>query len=335
MDGMWILMRFVWMKLLWRMLTRLLRRLGWAALLVPVAAMGMAVFGMSLWTVAAVVLAVIVAVRRPAIAAALVPVTMVCLGISGLVVAATTPGVSGYWASPSFSYTVLQVNGPMTRWFGGLPTGARLGQALAAAGQASVTARKPAGRRTAVRKTVTRKGTTRETAVPQVAADGRAGPAHGVTLVQPPPIPAPPVPLPTFAKVANWTIKGGPGPLMKLGPRRAYTPHPGWWRGRLLVPVALILLTLGLWLVPRTLAALRARLATQDSDLRTWMRDNRWGLLLVPVTVVGLSVFGVRPWTIAAIIAALILVVKWPKVAADLVPLALAAFAVRGFALAA
>jgi signal transduction histidine kinase len=288
----------------------------------------------SLWTIAAVVLAVIVAVRRPAIAAALVPVAMVCLGISGLVVAAATPGMSGYWASHSLSYTVLQVNAPVTRWIAGLPAGARFGQARAAAGQGNAIARRPAGRKIAVRKTVTLRGTTREIAVPLVAADGMAGSAYEVTQVQPPPVPAPPVPPPSFAKVANGTIWGGPGPL-KPGPRRAHTADPGWWRGRLLVPVALILLTLGLWLVPRTLAALRVRLAAQDSDLRTWMRENRWGLLLVPVTVVGPSVFGVRPWTIAAVVAALILVVKWPQVAADLVPLALVAFAVRGFALAA
>ena len=162
-----------------------------------------------------------------------------------------------------------------------------------------------------------------------MAVGSLAGSAYEV--MQPPPVP----PAPPFANVTNWTVRGGPGPLIKLGPRGPFTPNPGWWRGRLLVPVALILLTLGLWLVPRTLAALRARLATQDSDLRTWMRENRWGLVLVPVTVVGLSVFGVRPWTIAAVVAALIVVVKWPQVAADLVPLALAAFAVRGFALAA
>jgi signal transduction histidine kinase/uncharacterized membrane protein YvlD (DUF360 family) len=329
MDGMWLVM-----KLLWRMLTRLLRHVGWGALLVPVAAIGMAVFGLSLWTIAAVVLAVIVAVRRPAVAAALVPVAMVCLGLSGLVVAAAAPGLSGIWAGPNFSYTVLQVNAPVTRWLSGLPAGARLGQAQAAAGQGNVTVhgaarRKPVARKIVVRKTVPRSGATGKVAAPQVAVGSLAGSAYGVT--QPPPIP----PAPPFANVDHWTVRPGPGPLIKLGPRRPFTPNPGWWRGRLLVPVALILLTLGLWLVPRTLAALRARLATQDSDLRTWMRENRWGLLLVPVTVVGLSVFGVRPWTIAAVVAALIVVVKWPQVAADLVPLALAAFAIRGFALAA
>jgi signal transduction histidine kinase len=38
--------------------------------------------------------------------------------------------------------------------------------------------------------------------------------------------------------------------------------------------------------------------------------------------------------TVAAVVAALIVVIKWPKVAADIVPLALALFAIRGFALA-
>jgi signal transduction histidine kinase len=325
---MWILMKFVWMKLWWRMLTRLLRSLGWGAWLVPVAAMGMAVFGVSLWTVAAVVLAVTVAVRRPAMAAVLVPVTMVCLGVSGLLVAAATPGVPVYWASRSFSYTVLPVNGSLTRWFSGLPAGARLGQVPAVGGPASVTVRKPAGGGIAVRTTVGKM------AMPRVAVGGMAGPGYAGMKLQPLPKPAPPAPPASFVK-ANWIIRGGTVPPVKRGPRRAHTHNPGWWRGRLLVPVALILLTLGLCLAPRTLVALRARLATQDSDLRTWMRENRWGLLLVPVTVVGLSVFGVRPWTIAAVITALILVVKWPKVAADLVPLALAALAVRGFVLAA
>src|SRR6266536_2558343 len=148
-----------------------------------------------------------------------------------------------------------------------------------------------------------RSGATGKVAAPQVAVGSLAGSAYEV--MQPPPVP----PAPPFANVTNWTVRGGPGPLIKLGPRGPFTPNPGWWRGRLLVPVALILLTLGLWLVPRTLAALRAWLATQDSAL--------------------------RPWTIAAVVAALSVVVKWPQVAADLVPLALAAFAVRGFALAA
>ena len=326
MDGMWLVMR-----LLWGVLARLLRHTGWGAVLVPVAAIGMAVFGLSLWTIAAVVLAVIVAFGWPAVADALVPVAMVCLGLSGLVVAAATPGLSGIWASPKFSYSVVQVNAPVALRLSGLPARARLRQAAAAAGQGNVVARRIPGKAVAKRSMVVRKGTMRKTAGPQVAAGSMAGQAYGVAQVPPPPLPPPPA----FAKGGNWTGKAVFGPLMKPGPRYRLIPNPGWWRGKLLVPVALILLTLGLWLVPRTLAALRARLAAQDSDLRTWLRENRWGVLLVPVTVVGLTVFGVRPWTVAAVVAALIVVVRWPRVAADLVPLALAAFAVRGFALAA
>ena len=43
------------LRLFWKTLTRLLRRFGWGGLLVPVAAMGMALYGVTLWTVAAVV----------------------------------------------------------------------------------------------------------------------------------------------------------------------------------------------------------------------------------------------------------------------------------------
>ena len=323
MDGMWLVMR-----LLWGVLARLLRHAGWGAVLVPVAAIGMAVFGLSLWTIAAVVLAVIVAFGWPAVAGALVPVAMVCLGLSGLVVAAATPGLSGIWASPKFSYGAVQVNAPVALRLSGPPAPARLRQAAAAAGQGprNVVARRIPRKAVVKRGIVVRKGTIGKTAGPQVAAGNMAGQAYGLAQVPLPPAPPPPA----FAKAGNWTGKAVFGPLMKPGMRYRLIPNPGWWRGKLLVPVALILLTLGLWLVPRTLADLRARLAAQDSDLRTWMRENRWGVLLVPVTVVGLTVFGVRPWTVAAVVAALIVVVRWPRVAADLVPLALAAFAVRG-----
>ena len=329
MDGMWLVMR-----LLWGVLARLLRHTGWGAVLVPVAAIGMAVFGLSLWTIAVVVLAVIVALGWPAVAGALVPVAMVCLGLSGLVVAAATPGLSGIWAGPKFSYSVVQVNAPVALRLSGPPAQAQLRQAAAAAGRGNAVARRIPRTAVVKRSMVVRKGTMRKTAGPQVAAGSMAGQAYAVAPVPPPPLPPPPA----FAKGAkggNWTGKAVFGQLTKPGPRYRLIPNPGWWRGKLLVPVALILLTLGLWLVPRTLAGLRARLAAQDSDLRTWMRENRWGVLLVPVTVVGLTVFGVRPWTVAAVVAALVVVVKWPRVAADLVPLALAAFAVRGFALAA
>ena len=87
MGDMWILF-----TILWRVFTRLLRYLRRGIFLVPVAAMGMALFGLHPWTIAMVVLAVFVAFWRPVIAAALLPVTMVVAGVSGLVVAATEPG---------------------------------------------------------------------------------------------------------------------------------------------------------------------------------------------------------------------------------------------------
>jgi signal transduction histidine kinase len=109
----------------------------------------------------------------------------------------------------------------------------------------------------------------------------------------------------------------------------------GLWHGRLLVPLALLLLTLGLWLTPRTLAGLRGRGAVLAPEVRRWLVANRWGVLLVPVTLIGLTVFGLHPWTIAAVIAGIVVLARWPRAAADLVPVVLAIFAVRGFELAA
>ncbi len=105
----------------------------------------------------------------------------------------------------------------------------------------------------------------------------------------------------------------------------------GAWPFGLLVPLALLLLTLGLWLLPRSAAALRAHTAGMVSYLRHRMLENRWGILLIPVALLGLTVFGVQPWTVALVLASVVTVARWPVIAADLVPVALAAFAVRGF----
>src|SRR6266567_976647 len=60
-DGtMWTLI-----TLLWRIMTRLMRRLGMGALLVPVSAMGMALAGVHVWTVALVLIALAVVLRKP------------------------------------------------------------------------------------------------------------------------------------------------------------------------------------------------------------------------------------------------------------------------------
>ena len=86
---------------------------------------------------------------------------------------------------------------------------------------------------------------------------------------------------------------------------RLYRPGHGPWLGGLLVPLALLLLTLGLWLPPRSASqAAGPHAAGSVPYLRRRMLENRWGILLVPVTLLGLTVFGVHPWTVAAILAA-------------------------------
>jgi signal transduction histidine kinase len=95
------------------------------------------------------------------------------------------------------------------------------------------------------------------------------------------------------------------------------------------------MLTVGLWLAPRSFARLRQRAGPVAPYLRRRAQEIGWGLALVPATLIGLSVFGVRPWTVAAVIAALIVTIRWPRVAADLVPLVLGVLALRGFQLAA
>ena len=129
-------------------------------------------------------------------------------------------------------------------------------------------------------------------------------------------------------------MKGGPGGAVLW--TRGVPIHPGGaWPGDLLVPLALLLLTLGLWLLPRSAAALRAHTAGLVAYLRHRMLENRWGILLIPVALLGLTVFGVHPWTFALVLASVVTVARWPVIAADLIPVALAAFAIRGFMIAA
>src|SRR6266566_4841735 len=104
---MWMLI-----TLLWRITRRLMRRLGKGALLVPVAAMGMAVLGVTVWTVAAVALATVLAIRRPSAAAGLLPVALICAGLWGLVLAASAPGMVAWTAMRSLS---IQVQAPPSR----------------------------------------------------------------------------------------------------------------------------------------------------------------------------------------------------------------------------
>jgi len=119
----------------------------------------------------------------------------------------------------------------------------------------------------------------------------------------------------------------------RVGPPRViFLGHSLWW-GRLLILWSLLLLALGLWLSPRAVADLRALIARVAPRLDRWTREGNWGILLVPVTSFGLTIFGVRPWTIAAIAAAIVIAIRWPRLAADLVPLILVIFAAYGFML--
>jgi signal transduction histidine kinase len=265
---MWLVM-----KVLWKTFARVLRRFGWGMLLVPAAAMGMALFGTHPWTFAALVLALVVAIWRPAAAASLAPLAMVAAGITGLVAAAGMPGSPlNFFVRATAAVPALAKRGPV-RFKSPPGPGVQI-----SAGRAG--------------------GPPRPGAVRQVI-----GP-HGQLSV----------------------VKGG----FRLPPQLL-----GFWHGRLLVPLALALLTLGIWLAPRTVAGLADRAATASERLRQHMRENRWGVLLIPVAVAGLTVFGVRPWTMLMVIAAFVVVIMWPQVAADLVPAALVAFALYGFQIAA
>jgi len=331
--------------MLWRMLARLLRNLGWGILLVPVAAMSVALYGLTVWTAGAVVLAATVALWRPLVAARVLPPTMVWAGIAGLVAAARTPG------SP-VSWVINAVQVPMkVAYLPVMPRQMPL-KALILSKAAVSPAGPPPGPRgvTYILQTPGRiqiyfspkamAGAIGQAARPPGAVAQRVFVKGGSAVF--------PGPRQVLAKIhASYVgVKGGPPPgpgafrmgAVKFGGAPPWTIHgapvAGFWHGRLLVPVALLLLTLGLWLTPRSLAGLRGRAAALAPDVRRWMLENRWGVLLVPVALLGLSIFGVHPWTVAAVLAALVVLVRWPKVAADLVPITLAVFAVRGFQLA-
>jgi len=287
-SSMWILI-----TLLWRIMGRLLRRLGRGALLVPVAAMGMALAGVHIWTVALVLIALVVAFRKPLLAAALLPLSMVSAGLAGLVVAALTPGGTVGWV-------VNAVLAKPQAWF--------------------ASPAKPG--------TLVHSGKVGSPVSWVVGGDG-------------------PVPWPPWVRLevrpGKMAMLGQVLPVKPMVPPHAghviamgaATKAAGWWQGRLLVPVALLLLTLGLWLASRMLAGLGARMAALLPELHRWLAKNRWALLLVPVVAVAMAAFGAHPWTIAVIIAAIIIVIRWPVIAADLVPVVLAVLAAYGFLIAA
>jgi signal transduction histidine kinase len=315
---------------LWRVFTRLLRYLRRGIFLVPVAAIAIALFGVQPWTLATVVLALFVAFWRPVIAAALLPVAMAVAGISGLVVAATQPGTS-FW-----SVSALQMfRGRLTRVPPHRPPVTaiveraigrghqvminRFGAAPVTPGAARAAAGAWVRRGTQVHAfTRVRAGTRVTWSAPRFIRDVAipAGPGARLQVTRP--------------IAQSWQAMASHGQV-------AWHAGPGGslWPGGLLVPLALLLLTLGLWLLPRSASALRTHTAGLLSSVRQRMLENRWGILLIPVALLGLTVFGVHLWTVAAVLVSIVTAARWPLIAADLVPVALTAFAVRGFMIAA
>ena len=290
-------------------------------------------FGITLWTVAAVALSVILVVRRPGTAAALLPVSLVCAGIWGLALAAAMPGMATWTAMP----------------FGGQ---AWVALSIAPNGHGTVV---KYGAAPAQVKARNKAGVSWEVLPPPAATVHKLLPPPGAVFA----VPAPPGALhrpprawqPGGGLVTRLHQRGGltvsmaklyrpvglitfgkPGPS---GPVGWAGPGTGLVPSWLLVPLALVMLTVGLWLAPRSFSRLRQRAGPLAPYLRRRAGEIGWGLALVPATVIGLSVFGVRPWTVAAVIAALIVTIRWPQVAADLVPFVLGVLALRGFQLAA
>jgi signal transduction histidine kinase len=305
----------------WRVIGRLLRRLGRGILLVPVAAMAPVLFGLHLWTVAAVLLAAGVAFWRPVVAAVMLPVTMVVAGISGLVVTATAPGPTGSWVVSALTMLKRRAIRESVPRKPGAP-GTGKGIVVRGRGFTQTPAKSPAALNQAI---AAARLHAQAVVNQQVKAPVGAGPA------------APRFPGSGFVSGKGFVqvnIKATPGGTVMWD--RIMPVHAGGaWPFGLLVPVALLLLTLGLWLLPRSLAALRTHTAGAVSYLRHRMIENRWGILLIPVALLGLTVFGMHPWTVALVLASVVTAARWPVVAADLVPVALAAFAVRGFMIAA
>ena len=297
---------WIFLVLMWRIVGKVLRRVGWGGLLIPVAAMGMALAGVHFWTVALVLIALAVVLRKPLLAAALLPLSMISAGLAGLVVAAMTPGgsmnyfVRAVMAKPQVAWEVLP-----QAVAGYIP--AKGGPVTYVLPKATV---------------VWTKGTAaRHQVLAQVpwVRDWAVRPVAGSKPL-----------------AVSYAIDKGPEPGAQAWSVAGVGRSVGGWQGHLLVPVALLLLTIGLWLAPRMLRGVRPLAASRMPELRRWLAANRWALLLPPVVGVGMAAFGAQPWTIAAVVAALvIIVIRWPVITADMVPFALAALAVIGYLIAA
>jgi signal transduction histidine kinase len=284
----------VWMLmiLIWRMLSKMLRRFGRWALIMPVAGMGAALFGLNVWTAATVLLALLLAVLlalvlvgwRQAGRSGALPVAMLGAGICGLWAAASMARswVAGFSMLNAFTVQAV-ISGPRQQIVVNSPAAAGVRAALPAVA-------KPRGL--------------------AIATQGKFGNF-------------------TWSRV-SWRVAGRTVRVVR--PHVVILGHSLWW-GRLLILGSLLLLALGLWLSPRAVADLRALITRVAPRLERWRREGNWGILLVPVTSFGLTIFGVRPWTIAALAAAIVITIRWPRLAADLVPLVLVVFAAYGFML--
>jgi signal transduction histidine kinase len=324
--------------LFWRVMSRLLRRVGWGGLLVPVAAMGMALAGVHLWTVALVLIALAVVLRKPLLAAAMLPLSMISAGIAGLVVAAMSPSGPVAWVARSFfikpqaMWTSIGPRG----WVTSVPV---LPRALLKKGR---TPARTWSAKAPPRAFTVKPGAGRQVnvfvrgAARQVKATPRGLQVHAAALPQARLGFAPGGKFPQYAVMprAPYVFNIVATPARFASVHRALA-GAGWWQGKLLVPVALLLLTVGLLLAPRMFRGLRPVASARAPELRQWLAANRWALLLVPVVAIGMIAFGVQPpWILAAVAAVLLIVIRWPVIAADLVPFALAALAAIGYLIA-
>ncbi len=338
---MWLLL-----KLCYRTFSRMLRRFGLGLLLIPVTAVALALFGLHLWTVLALLLALAVAFWWPTVAAALLPVIMVTVGVAGLVLAGTVSGPSGNWVSSAISvFQVKAIGMPRAGWMIKTPAGMQMVQLPVAAarfglgpgGTISFAGNVPPPAAARIAQAQVTYQVHKAAAVKRVHVDKKAV-GRPPNVKQPPARPiagSPPALRPArfgYVAVPGHGVQfwSGPG-----GPRAVIAPaRPSPWTGRL-VPVALLLIALGLWLAPRTFAEFRQRTPGLLPYLRRRMQEIRWGILLVPTAVLGLTIFGVNPVTLGLIPAAAVITLRWPRIAADLVPVLLTVFAIYGFVLTA
>jgi signal transduction histidine kinase len=322
--------------LVWRMLTKVLRRTGRWALLAPVSMVGAALFGLNTWTAAAVLCALLFAVllalillgRRSAGSSGLLPVAMLGAGLCGLWAAVTTAGTWAKGASISVLFgagiqkpapasfpRLIPRSAPVTTPAGALPahaafTGLPGGEQVFMPPWWTVSMKVASARAHVLQN--------KATALYQAKLNAVARNVVARNPGRPPKLPPGPRRIPDPGGVS--TVVSIPG-------------HTLLW-GRLLILGSLLLLALGLWLAPRAVSDLRDQWAKVAPHLKRWGQEGNWGVLLVPVTSFGLTIFGVRPWTVAAIIAAVIITIRWPKLAADLVPAILVGFALCGFIVA-